>query len=92
MRSIFKYWLPIADRVSVLMPRGAQVLSVQEQNGQLTVWALVSAQQEFEPVRFRICGTGLPAEDVGVGYFIDTVQMPNGLVWHVFLEHDGGGY
>ena len=92
MRSIFKYHLPIADRVSVPMPRGAQVLSIQEQHGQLTVWALVNSEQAREPVSFRICGTGLPAEDVGAGYFIDTVQMPNGLVWHVFLEHDGGGF
>lgn len=88
MRTIWKYELPISDKVSVPMPRGAQVLSVAEQYGKLCVWALVSTTQEKEPQRFGIYGTGLPAEDAGAGYFLGTVVMPNGLVWHVFREED----
>jgi hypothetical protein len=91
MRSIFKYRVPLTDRAVVMMPRGAQVLSVQEQAGELTAWALVNSEQAREPVVFRVCGTGGPAEDVGAGYFISTVQM-GGFVWHIFRESDGGGY
>jgi hypothetical protein len=87
MRTIWKYTLPIDDIVTVSMPRGAQVLSVAEQDGQVCVWALVHSLQAPDPVLFRICGTGHPVGNcVGAGDFIGSVVMPNGLVWHVFRE------
>jgi hypothetical protein len=63
---IYKYPLRIADEQAVPMPAGARILSVQDQDGQLCVWALVDADVHADtrtpmPRRtFYIVGTGHP--------------------------------
>lgn len=69
--------------MTVKMPRYAKIVHVGEQEGVLTLWA--AAQPWPEEVRtFHVIGTG---ENVIAGTeFRGTVQMRNGLVWHVFEE------
>jgi hypothetical protein len=87
VKRIFKYPLKIEDEQIVLIGGGGQVLSVGVQDNRLFVWALVDQSYNAVPIRFYIVGTGNPANHVASNLrFVGTVQMPNGLVWHVFVE------
>lgn len=63
------------------------ILSAKEQNGNLCLWILVDINQKTKiEYEIEIFGTGNPIE-CGNGVkrdFIDTVNMSNGLVWHLF--------
>ncbi len=83
MKTIWKYELrPLAE---INMPRGAQVLTVQVQNGIPQIWVFVNADYEFEEVRkFITYGTGHKVPD-NPGRYIGTFQLAEeGLVFHVF--------
>lgn len=85
MRTIWKFEIPISDAFSIPMPRAAKVLAVGEQNHGLVMWADVSTNQPKLPRRFSVRGTGNPIPHTYDAY-IGTVQMSNGLVWHVYEE------
>lgn len=84
-------WKFILDHTGIQvtsMPVGAEILSVQVQNGNACIWALVDplAKQNFRT--FHTYGTGHPIknEDFGLKY-IGTYQLNNGdLVFHLFEE------
>lgn len=82
MKKIYKYTLELDNVQKVPLPKDAQILSAQLQHGCLTMWALVSPNNEPEDRTIQIFGTG---HDVPVLplYFIDTVQEGN-FVWHIF--------
>jgi len=86
---IFKYELEITDSQVVSMPIGALVISAKEQNGKLCIWALVDTRCSNKDKTIRISGTGhdvdFPIGDYSF-YFVDTVVMSNGLVWHVYAS------
>jgi len=69
------------------MPKGAEVLCVQMQDGIPCMWAMVdTSTMERERRLFRILGTGHPADN-DVGKYVGTYQMMGGsLVFHVFEE------
>ncbi len=86
---IFKYTVPVSDDDTVMMPQGADVLSVQTQNGVPVMWAVVDEKAKpLVPHRFYVRGTG---HNMGtaIGHrFIGTFQLSGGsLVFHLF---DGG--
>ena len=85
MKTIYKFPLSITDEQTVSMPRGSQVLSVQMQNEQLNVWALVNTENLQEQRKFRIFGTGNPVDVDGNWKFVGTVQERM-FVWHIFIE------
>lgn len=83
-------WKFILDHQGVQvasMPIGAVILSVQVQNGNTCIWALVDPLAGITLRTFRIYGTGHPiAEYVNLKY-IGTYQLNNGdLVFHIFEE------
>lgn len=84
MRAIWKYPLDVTDQQTVGMPAAAQVLSVADQAGALTVWALVDTEAAIEPRRFWIVGTGRPMPVSGATFLGSVQQGP--FVWHVFVE------
>lgn len=86
MKRVYKYPLDIQDEVTVMMPKGARVLSVQVQNGRPCLWAVVDPNEmTLEERFFRIAGTGHSIQDDVVDGFIGTIQMYDGrLVFHVF--------
>lgn len=89
MKTIWKFSFPIADEFSFEMPVGAQILSVQVQNGpsgeNACLWALVDPSAPREDRAFRIRGTGHDAAGIDAETFIGTFQMLGGsLVWHLF--------
>lgn len=84
-RRVYKYVLRVDDSQSVEMPSGAEILCVQTQRGDVCLWALVNPNNSPEERRFRIAGTGHPADECSANRYIGTVQMMSGaLVWHVF--------
>lgn len=86
MLRVYKYRLALRDKQQVQLPAGAASLSVQEQNGELCLWALVDpAEKKTETRTFRVHGTGhdINAADL-VGYIGTVQQSALSLVWHVF--------
>jgi hypothetical protein len=68
----------------IRMPVGSRPLSVQMQNGQPVLWAIVDIANDKAIARFHVAGTGHDLPD-NIGRFIDTFQMEDGaLVFHVF--------
>lgn len=83
--AIWKFELREVGINSIEMPKGAEPLSVGQQGGQLVIWAVVNLDAGTTIRHFRVVFTGKPlARSEGVYAFLGTVQMPNGLVMHVF--------
>ncbi len=86
---IFKYPLRVADEVTIPLPAGAQVLTVQVQRGQPCLWAMVDLQVVAEPRSFYIIGTGHPMPQLASRY-VGTFQLIDGdLIFHVFEKKTG---
>lgn len=81
--AIWKYPLSVSDNPIIEMQSRAEILHVGHQGDGVVLWAKV--RTEVGPVRrkFTIYGTG-QAMAMDEGAYVGTVQMPNGLVWHVF--------
>lgn len=85
MKRVYKYPLEVNDEVSVYMPKGARVLSVQVQDGRPCLWAECNPDGESVLRTFLIRGTGHPIDDEIEKEYIGTIQMCEGLiVFHVF--------
>lgn len=82
---IYKYHINTAERDLLNLPIGAEILSVQVQNGRIYLWALVDEMARLEPRLFAVYGTGnkMPNARRDVGKFLATLQL-DGFVWHVF--------
>lgn len=84
MNNIFKYELKIEGQQVITMPENAEILTVQQQNGKLILWAIVMTSAKPEKYLIEIYGTGHPFPSTGEKRkYISTVQM-DGLVWHIF--------
>ena len=92
IKTIYKYLLEVTDYQIIDLPAGAEILSVQPQpppygniQEQLCMWVQIDTQNELEPRRIRIFGTGNSMSYEHQLRFIGTVQMNNhAFVWHVF--------
>lgn len=82
--AIWKYPLAITDLQSVMMPVGAEILTVQMQGSQLCLWAKVNTVAVPKARRIEIAGTGHPIPDVGRRYISTVQQLGGSLIWHVF--------
>lgn len=82
MNKIWKYRLHLTDSQTIDMPCGAEILSVQMQDGYVCMWALCNTDAATEPRHIVIIGTGNPIR-FKTGKFIGTVQSEH-FVWHVF--------
>ena len=86
MKTIYKYTIPVEDNFSLELPKGAEILTVQEQHGSPQIWALVNPDTSFTETRnFRLAGTGhLIEEKEGLEY-IGTFQLSDGaFIGHLF--------
>jgi hypothetical protein len=80
-KQIWKYTLSgIISNIE--MPLDAEILTVQLQNGQPTIWALVNSKNELENRNFAIVGTGNPFDDTNHKYIGTFQDSP--FVWHLF--------
>ncbi len=82
-KTIWKFPVDVG-RCTLLMPTGAEILSVQVQRGEAQMWALVDANKPSEAREFAAYGTGHPMPS-DPGKFIDTFQVAGGdLIFHLF--------
>jgi hypothetical protein len=83
---IFKYEIPIQDgEIEIELPENGGVCDIAEQNDKIYLWACVNIHAPLEKIKFRIYGTGHLTADAESLYFLRTVHMKNGLVWHIFI-------
>ena len=80
MKTIYKYTLDSQD-CTLHLPKGAEILTVQLQNGIPTLWALVNPMTVTEERHICIVGTVWDVEDT-MKYI--TTYMDGYFVWHVF--------
>lgn len=88
MKTIYKYPIMITNGQTLPIPVGANMLTVQVQNGNPFIWAMVDTDAPVEDVSIRVYGTGhLISESSNLEY-IGTFQSMYGgnLVFHVFKE------
>ena len=82
---VFKYEIPLTDElIEIEMPDNCAICEINHQGDSLFIWALVDIHAPLFTNKFKIFGTGHKIDDVEGMYFLKTVHMPNGLVWHVF--------
>lgn len=86
MRTIWKYKLMLIESQSLFLPKHAEILTAQIQNGDISIWALLDPEKEQELVRFAIRGTGHRING-DEGRYIATVQK-DGFVWHIFATEN----
>lgn len=80
MKTVWKYKL----RPEIEIPRGAEVLSVHEQRGELWIWAVVNPNNRSEKRGFAVFETDEDVPDMSLK-FIGTVLLNHGRsVQHVF--------
>ena len=89
MKTIWKFNVGGLGQTTIEMPKGAEILSVQAQRGEVVMWAAVDYRAATEARAFLVVGTGsVEGVDEHTCRFIGTVQLHNGdLVLHVF-EYD----
>lgn len=81
--TIWKYAIPVTDYFPIEMPDGARVLSVQAQQDQPCLWALVNPAAARRTRFFRLVGTGHPFE--GGRDYCGSFQLNGGaIVFHLF--------
>lgn len=85
MRAIWKFALPLADRLNVKMPKGARLLTFQVQDGHLCLWAEVNTLADVEKRYFAVFGTGheMPREMGYSDVYVGTWQQEQ-FVWHLY--------
>lgn len=84
-KSIWKFPLEITDVQQIEMPADAEILTIQTQDGQPCIWALVSLNAPKKKVAFEIFGTGHPVPENAKRRYVGTYQLSGGaLVFHCF--------
>lgn len=85
-KTIWKFPLELTFRQSIVMPVGAEILTVQIQNEIPCLWALVNPDEVVEFRHIEIFATGTRFYDIIVPRkYISTFQMGKGqLVYHAF--------
>lgn len=85
---VYKYKVE-KHKPDVEMPKGAQILCIDYQDGAPTMWAMVDRDADTETRRFHVIGTGWDVPEGGVyrGTCFEreaTTGFPNGFVWHIW--------
>lgn len=82
MRTIWKFPLSVSDKQVIAMPKGANILTVQSQNGVGCIWAEVSPRADIKRRTFLTVGTGhdVPRD---ARKYVGTYQS-GPFVWHVY--------
>ena len=87
MVSIYKYKLSDSDELTINMPKGAKILSIQVQAGIPCMWVLVDEMADREDRYFQTKGTGQEIPNIEGLTYISTFQEPP-FVWHLFERKD----
>lgn len=85
-RAVWKFRFPITESFDLQMPRDAQILHVEIQNGAHYIWALVNTDASLEARTFHIFGTGHPIPEVPLDHIATWLMLGGVLVWHLFED------
>ena len=82
---IYKYEIEVTDQQTLQLPQQAEILSIQVQDNNIMLWALVIDYTKLVDYRFIECyGTGHEiVDDANELVFLATIQYRGG-VWHFF--------
>ncbi|MGB4776422.1 MAG: hypothetical protein WBP45_14695 [Daejeonella sp.] len=86
-KQIWKFQFIVADRLSIAMPKDAEILTAQTQGGMACIWALINPENEKVQRYFEVFGTGnpIPCDTVIERKYIATFEGGGGrLVFHLF--------
>lgn len=85
-KTIWKYELQPVDSQNIQMPVEAEILTLQVQNGQPQLWALVDPNAEMTTRHIEMFGTGniIPPLMTEKRRYIGTYQHGKHLIFHVF--------
>lgn len=72
--TIFKYQMPVMEEFVMALPKGAEILRVEDQVGMFWMWALVDLRNENEIRKFRAFKTGAPIPDDL--YYTSKIDLP----------------
>lgn len=76
MYGIYKYALEANEDTTIMLPKGARVLTVQTQRGEPQLWILINKDgARIQNRTFRIVGTGRPIEDPNTMRYVGTFQL-----------------
>lgn len=81
-RTIFKYQMPVLERFTMKLPKGAEIIRVEDQGGMFWMWAVVNTNYENEEREFVSVKTGAPVPNENlqyIGFCKIFVQMELGL-------------
>lgn len=81
MNTIYKYELGITNNIEI--HKDAKFLSLQMQGGNPCAWYLVDTSKPKTALSIACYGTGHEVTHK-MGQYLNTVQFPNGLVFHFF--------
>lgn len=85
-KTIWKFPLKTTDEQVIIMPAGAEILTIQTQYEEPCIWALVDPLRPKKERIILIHGTGHPVSDtIKKQTYIGTYQLHGGsLVFHAF--------
>lgn len=63
MRAIYKYPLLTLNSFTMSLPKGAEIVHVDVQNGEAQLWAIIDPMAVYESRTFRIFATGQHIDD-----------------------------
>ena len=86
MKAIYKYPLNTNSEIEIEMPVGAQLLTVETQNNEPQMWAIVDTLKNPELRFFRVVLTGDPIGTVDELAYLGSFIIDNGLIYHVFED------
>lgn len=82
-KTIFKYQMPVSEKFTMELPKGAEIIRVADQGGMFWLWAIVDTNAEIAKREFRAIKTGAPMPEKRdlkyLGFCAIHVQMELGL-------------
>ena len=76
MKAIYKYPLPVQEKYSIELPKGAKILRVEDVAGLFFLWAIVDTEAELESRNLEFYKTGQPIEaDLEYLVFLGTCKL-----------------
>jgi hypothetical protein len=85
MKVIWKAPLARSYEMAISLPHGAEILTVQVQNGEPVICFLCDPDAIHEQRWFRLYATGQPSSTFDLERYIGTFQLnEEGLVFHLF--------
>jgi hypothetical protein len=84
MIAVYKFPLSTQKDLEIDMPQGATILTVQIQENEPQMWAVVDSMAEPEARHFRVLKTGDPIDNPDELIYLGSFQIDHRLIYHVF--------